>query len=39
VSEDHIVVAAEVVNAANDTTCFKPMVTATNDTLVSDTVR
>jgi transposase len=33
VSEDHIVVAADVVNAANDTTCFEPMVAATNDNL------
>jgi len=28
VSEDHIIVAAEVTNAANDTTMFAPMVTA-----------
>jgi hypothetical protein len=35
VSEDHIVVAADVTNVGNDTTCFEPMVTATNDNLAS----
>ena len=33
VSEEHIVLAAEVVNAANDTTCFEPMVMATSQNL------
>lgn len=33
VSEEHIVIAAEVVNAANDTTCFEPMVMATSQNL------
>jgi transposase len=33
VSEDHIVVAADVTNVGNDTTCFEPMVTATNANL------
>ncbi len=33
VSEDHIVVAAEVCNAANDSTQFQPMVTATSRNL------
>jgi transposase len=33
VSEDQVIVAADVTNAANDTTCFEPMVAATNDNL------
>jgi transposase len=33
VSEDHIVVAAEVTNAANDSTQFQPMVAATRGNL------
>jgi hypothetical protein len=33
VSEDHVVVAAEVTNAANDTTCFEPMVSVATKNL------
>ena len=33
VSEDHIIVAADVTNVGNDTTCFEPMVTAANHNL------
>ncbi len=33
VTEDHVVIAAEVTNAANDTTQFCPMVTASTDNL------
>lgn len=33
VSEDQVIVAAEVTNAANDTTMFAPMVAATEDNL------
>lgn len=35
VSEDHIVVAAEVCNAANDSTQFQPMVAATETNLAA----
>ncbi len=35
VSEDQVIVAAEVTNAANDTTMFAPMVAATEDNLAT----
>jgi transposase len=35
VSEDQVVVAAEVTNAANDTTCFEPMASAAAENLVA----
>ncbi len=35
VSEDQIVVAAEVTNAANDTTCFEPMVSTATENLAA----
>jgi transposase len=35
VSEDQVVVAAEVTNAANDTTCFEPMVSAATENLAA----
>jgi hypothetical protein len=35
VSEDQVVVAAEVTNAANDTTCFEPTVSAVTENLAA----
>src|SRR5918996_1311706 len=33
VSEDHVILAAEVTNAANDTTCFEPLAVAATENL------
>ena len=35
VSEDHIIVAADVTNAANDTTCFEPLALAATKNLAA----
>lgn len=35
VSEDHVILAADVTNAANDTTCFEPMVGSATENLAA----
>lgn len=35
VSEDHVIVAAEVTNAANDTTCFEPLAVSATENLAA----
>jgi maltose-binding protein MalE len=35
VSEDHVIVAADVTNAANDTTCFEPLAVAVTENLAA----